>query len=1852
MLRDVFYFGDKPNVHPRERYAQSLEDARNQCTTEHFWIINEFCDYTDFDWDFEFEFLPDEDVWAEDHNNIWPSIYQKDSGTWLCSSQPSDIRIYRSDVSPIKRKNIKNDCWVITGNIDETKFDFGWHPDPTDPPFIYKWGCKFFPVELKSVLEYRVPGATQIKYMDTIVELLPDRDKIREIQKIDRDKWDITWQPSPLDPPYIYIWGNKYIDGRLISTLEYHAEGATEKKYMPELLAVLPEWERWHEHSPVDKSKFDFSWRPDPREPDYIYVWGNKYEPAEIKPTLEYRVPNATEIKYMTNDVPLLPQWDRWKILHKVDMNSFDFSWRPDPLEPPFIYVFGNDQYPGTVMPTLEYHVPGATDIKYINDVVVKLAPAPENFQHLEDASGINYAWVPDPTSPPYIYVWGNQWNKAEDKASIIYEVPGATEYKYMEEKSRKAPSTKNWQIPDYIDVDSFDFSWEPNPHDPPYIYEFGTQWQKTGGPRYVVEGATEIKYVDIQRAKAKPRLNDTGWQFAYKVDLSSFDFSWHPDNTEQPYIYLFGCDRYPVESMPVIKYEVPGATEIKYVLDLQVKLAPDISKFIVPENLDVTEFDFSWVPDPHDPPYIYEFGTQWQKTGGPRYVVEGATEIKYVEGSKAKTRPNFDNWVKMPGLVIESFDYSWHPDSTEEPYIYVFGNQYYSAEKMPTIEYRVGSATEIKYVNNIVAKLGSDKTKWQIPDNLDVTEFDFSWVPDPSDPAYIYQFGTQWQKTGGPRYVVEGATEVKYVDTQKVTKESTPDEFKVFDNLVIESFDYSWHPDSTEEPYIYVFGNQHYPAEKMPTIEYRVDGATEIKYVNDITAKLGPDKTKWQIPDNIDDTTFDFSWIPDPCDPPYIYEFGTQWQKTGGPRHVVEGATEIKYVDIQKAIRLPDKKYFVDVSEYGVADFDYSWHPDSTEEPYIYVFGNKYFPAEKMPTIEYRVKGATEKKYINELNHTCKLKPRLELFKHHEECDLPDYGWIPDPDSPPYIYAWGNQWNKAEDKISVSYTVEGATEYKYMEERAIRKPSLDNWQLPLNIDKTSFDFSWEPNPHDPPYVYEFGTQWQKTGGPRYVVEGTAEIKYVDILQCKLLPSLDNWQVDKNIDVKTFDFSWHPDSNSPPYIYQFGTPLDREDGPRYVTPGNNGEVVYLERVHLDESDIINVSSYQIDTTLEDLINQHPDEVFWATRKNINYENFDFEWRPEIVDVAWEDFVHVFGSPDSEITQTYFVNAKAYLSGNTQFKFVEDKELTDEYMSGLFVQPDLFFVDKGNKEAGSRFSALKTKFGDKIQKTRFLNSWVDTISRCVNRSSTDLCWILNSELDYSTFNFDYYPNPWQMKMVHVFGTQWSHWGSTFIVNRENFSEDTKYIKIIEHLSNLNFVKNRKAQATNNLYNIILVDHGNKNIESVKSLLELKAQDKRVSVVPFNESYLQTFKDIFSTLTGRKEEAVWICSSVCDYSNFDFSYICDPFAKENLHVFPSDKQKFGDTFLLDINKTKDIIDSLELLQQYEKVNYNQHQRVKRLSSPVFTHDHDTHVSAIDNDFDFPYAVFQSETFDYKDEEPMNLWTKEDKTILITSTGGTRIVVPREARSYIKKELYDYPYIKTQSKLLDSKPLDIVFLSNGEKYADDNYEHLLSVTHGLKNRVVRVDGVNGRVQAYHAALEASHTPWAFTIFAKLFVSKRFDWGWQPDRLQEAKHYIFHAKNPVNDLEYGHQAAIAYNKKLVLANKGGGLDFTLDDLHETVPMLSGIANFNLDPFSTWRTAFREAIKLNYDETEIGKKRLETWLNVGKGDYADWSIKGANDGVRYCQEVNNDISKLKLSYEWATLKDIFNTYNTNQKDK
>lgn len=236
---------------------------------------------------------------------------------------------------------------------------------------------------------------------------------------------------------------------------------------------------------------------------------------------------------------------------------------------------------------------------------------------------------------------------------------------------------------------------------------------------------------------------------------------------------------------------------------------------------------------------------------------------------------------------------------------------------------------------------------------------------------------------------------------------------------------------------------------------------------------------------------------------------------------------------------------------------------------------------------------------------------------------------------------------------------------------------------------------------------------------------------------------------------------------------------------------------------------------------------------------------------------------------------------------------------------------------------------------------------------------------------------------------------------------------------------------------------------------------------------------------------------------------------------------------------------------------------------------------------------------------------------------------------------KESLGIKVINTNTKVNNHLLMDIVYIMNGEKDAEKNLEKLRSLD--LPNNIHVIKDVKGRANAYKAAANVSTTPYFYAVFAKIDVNPNFDFSWCPATCNDI-HYIFSITNPVNGLEYGHQAIILYNKKLVLENKADQLDFTLAQPYHYISRNSGIAVYNTDAISTWRTAFREVLKLKVyqDEDKINK-----WLTGDSTQpYYDYSIKGAKDAIDYHNSVNGDMEQLLLSYEWEWLHSYFDKVN------
>jgi hypothetical protein len=499
-----------------------------------------------------------------------------------------------------------------------------------------------------------------------------------------------------------------------------------------------------------------------------------------------------------------------------------------------------------------------------------------------------------------------------------------------------------------------------------------------------------------------------------------------------------------------------------------------------------------------------------------------------------------------------------------------------------------------------------------------------------------------------------------------------------------------------------------------------------------------------------------------------------------------------------------------------------------------------------------------------------------------------------------------------------------------------------------------------------------------------------------------------------------------------------------------------------------------------------------------------------------------------------------------------------------------------------------------------------------IQHAQSLSRTRYLWIVDSRNDYSEFDWSWEPAPWQANQAHVWPSQHQANGGTWLVPKQGFEDVNRDHAVVPRQGTVFRLHIRHCGSS---------------------------EEQGDMTTRFVSDYLGTLRRVLSRVDWQH---CWVTADVCDYRHFDFTWHPSEWQQDMLHVFASDEQRFGDTFYVHVPTFLERSKDLALLEWYETLNFVEHIRVPRCAVPVCEHSLDSHVDAVwQHDFQTPMVQFGING-SLNRVPAMNLWRPDTRAIMPLTPGATRVVVPRDAKTALSTQLYDYPVIdRAYAGWGTDQPLDIVFISNGEHGAEHHWNILQNALskHGTRNRLHRVDGVNGRVAAYQAAAAQSQTPWFFAVFAKLQINQDFDWSWQPDCMQQAKHYIFHAYNPVNHLVYGHQAMIAYNVKLVMANQGQGLDFTLDDPHEVVPMISGTAYYDNDPWTCWRTAFRECIKLRHSLPDVENEyRLAEWLSKGDGTNGHWSLRGAQDAVRYYEDVKGDFAEIKKSYEWAWL--------------
>jgi len=228
-----------------------------------------------------------------------------------------------------------------------------------------------------------------------------------------------------------------------------------------------------------------------------------------------------------------------------------------------------------------------------------------------------------------------------------------------------------------------------------------------------------------------------------------------------------------------------------------------------------------------------------------------------------------------------------------------------------------------------------------------------------------------------------------------------------------------------------------------------------------------------------------------------------------------------------------------------------------------------------------------------------------------------------------------------------------------------------------------------------------------------------------------------------------------------------------------------------------------------------------------------------------------------------------------------------------------------------------------------------------------------------------------------------------------------------------------------------------------------------------------------------------------------------------------------------------------------------------------------------------------------------------------------------------------------------------LDVFYISYRERYADENYELLkLFAPHAQ-----RIDGVKGIFNAHKAAAEKANTGHFYVVDADAVIEEEFTFKFTPDMNKDAYPgvpetdcvFTWRSRNPINDLIYGYGAVKLFPRRPFLELTDWSVDMTTSIGCPFVPkfQISNVTAFNTDPFNTWKSAFRECVKLSSacvhnNDILDDRYRLDVWCTRGaKRPYGEYALLGAEQGRDFGETYANNPDALKHinDFDWLTEK-------------
>lgn len=190
----------------------------------------------------------------------------------------------------------------------------------------------------------------------------------------------------------------------------------------------------------------------------------------------------------------------------------------------------------------------------------------------------------------------------------------------------------------------------------------------------------------------------------------------------------------------------------------------------------------------------------------------------------------------------------------------------------------------------------------------------------------------------------------------------------------------------------------------------------------------------------------------------------------------------------------------------------------------------------------------------------------------------------------------------------------------------------------------------------------------------------------------------------------------------------------------------------------------------------------------------------------------------------------------------------------------------------------------------------------------------------------------------------------------------------------------------------------------------------------------------------------------------------------------------------------------------------------------------------------------------------------------------------------------------------------------------------------------------GVKGIHQAHIEAAKLSTTDNFWVVDGDAEIVDTFNFDHELETWEKNSVHVWRSRNPINDLEYGYGGVKLLPRQLTIEMDTSTADMTTSISKNFVVMdiVSNFTMFNTDPFSTWRSAFRECCKLSSkiiqgQDNEETNNRLEIWKTLGKDKpFGNYSISGALAGTEYGEKNKQDKEALNKINDFSWLREYF----------